>query len=81
MKGALWKIPAAHDINDIVALEKLADIDTTEYGNELKTIAYHPVDGKKAVSIVDNNFVLWDLTFKPQVKHCFFFIEFTYLFN
>ncbi|XP_001602366.1 EARP-interacting protein homolog [Nasonia vitripennis] len=66
MKGALWKIPSSQDINDIIPLEKLADIDTTPYGNDLKTITYHPTDSKKAVSVVDNNFVLWDLSFKPQ---------------
>lgn len=68
MKGALWKIPVSKEVNDIVPLEKLADIDTTPYGNDLRTIAYHPVDGGKAVSVVDNNFVLWDLSFKPQVS-------------
>ncbi|XP_014221007.2 EARP-interacting protein homolog [Trichogramma pretiosum] len=67
MKGALWSIPKDNDTNDIVPLEKLADIDTTPYGNELKTITYHPTDSTKAVSVVDNNFVLWDLNFKPQV--------------
>ncbi|KAJ8672709.1 hypothetical protein QAD02_003969 [Eretmocerus hayati] len=67
MKGALWKIPSSHDCNDIVPLEKLADIDTTAHGIDLKTITYNPTDGAKAVSVVDNNFVLWDINFKPQV--------------
>lgn len=67
MRGALWKIPTSKDINEIVPLEKLADIDTTPYGNDLKIIAYHPMDGQKAVSVVDNNFVLWDLSFQPKV--------------
>lgn len=53
--------------NDILQLDKLADIDTTPYGTDLKTIAYHPMDSKRAVSVVDNNFVLWDLTEEPQV--------------
>lgn len=74
MKGALWKIPSAKDANDILPLEKLADIDTTPYGSDLRTIAYHPVDGEKAVSVVDNNFVLWDLSFKPQVCYYLFFM-------
>lgn len=67
MKGALWKIPNVQNLHDIVPLERLADIDTTPYGNELKTIVYHPTNSKNAVSVVDNNFVLWDLSFKPQV--------------
>ncbi|CAB0034195.1 unnamed protein product [Trichogramma brassicae] len=67
MKAALWNIPKNNDTNDIIPLEKLADIDTTPYENELKTITYHPTDSTKAVSVLDNNFVLWDLNFKPQV--------------
>lgn len=55
--------------NDILQLTKLADIDTTPYGTDLKTIVYHPVDSKKIISVVDNNFVLWDLTNDgPQVS-------------
>lgn len=69
MKGALWKLPATGESsNEISKLEKLADIDTTPYGNDLKIIAYHPSDGTKAVSVVDNNFILWDLkNDNPQV--------------
>lgn len=68
MKGAIWRFPEIKEYtNDILQLDKLADIDTTPYGTDLKTIAYHPIDSKKVVSVVDNNFVLWDLTEGPQV--------------
>ena len=70
MKGALWKLPpeSNEDSNEIQQLEKLADIDTTPYGNDVKVIAYHPTDEDKAVSVVDNKFVLWDLNgANPQV--------------
>lgn len=68
MKGAIWKFPEIKEYtNDILQLDKLADIDTTPYGTDLKTIAYHPMDCKKIVSVVDNNFVLWDLANGPQV--------------
>lgn len=69
MKGAIWKFPEIKEYtNDILQLDKLADIDTTLYGTDLKTIAYHPMDCKKIVSVVDNNIVLWDLANKgPQV--------------
>ncbi|XP_033226535.1 EARP-interacting protein homolog [Belonocnema kinseyi] len=69
MKGALWKLPMiGESTNEILKLEKLSDIDTTPYGNDLKIIAYHPSDGTKAVSVVDNNFILWDLrNDNPQV--------------
>lgn len=62
MKGAIWSLPKLGQFtNDIIALEKVADIDTTQYGNDLKCIAYHPTDGSKAVAVVDNHFVLYDL--------------------
>lgn len=68
MKGSIWRFPEIKEYtNDILQLDKLADIDTTPYGTDLKTIAYHPMDSKRAVSVVDNNFVLWDLAEGPQV--------------
>lgn len=72
MKGAVWQFPEIEEYtNDILPLNKLADIDTTLYGTDLKTITYHPVDSKKTVSVVDNNFVLWDLSNGgPQVLIC-----------
>lgn len=77
MKGAVWKFPEMKEYtNDILQLKKLADIDTTPYGTDLKTIAYHPTDSKRAVSVVDNNFILWDLGNEgPQVL----FSSFTHL--
>ncbi|XP_076643202.1 EARP-interacting protein homolog isoform X1 [Halictus rubicundus] len=72
MKGAIWKFPELNEYtNDVENLLKLADIDTTPYGTDLKTIAYHPTDSTQAVSVVDNNFVLWDLGNNgPQVITC-----------
>lgn len=62
MKGALWKLPDGDiDTNNIEKLNKIGDIDTTPYGNELKTIVYHPIEGDKVVSVVDNKFILWNL--------------------
>lgn len=70
MKGALWKLPELKEYtNNVESLKNLADIDTTPYGTDLKTIAYHPMDSTKAVSVVDNKFILWDLAENgPQVK-------------
>ncbi|KAK0090614.1 hypothetical protein PV325_010580 [Microctonus aethiopoides] len=70
MKGALWQLPILDEYTtDIVHLNKISDIDTTSYGNELKTIVYHPMEGSKAVAVVDNNFVLWHLNeCTPQVS-------------
>ncbi|XP_011296692.1 protein TSSC1 [Fopius arisanus] len=60
MKGALWGLSDFGDFGDDAEknLVKLGDIDTTPYGNELKTIIYHPMDGAKAVAVVDNKFAL-----------------------
>lgn len=70
MKGALWKLPDGEiNTNNIENLIKLGDIDTTSYGNELKTIVYHPMEGDKAISVVDNNFILWHFNeANPQVS-------------
>lgn len=70
MKGALWKLPELKEYtNDVESLKNIANIDTTPYGTDLKTIAYHPMDSTKAVSVVDNKFILWDLADNgPQVK-------------
>ncbi|XP_046609070.1 EARP-interacting protein homolog [Neodiprion virginianus] len=62
MKGAIWKLPLTEtDAHEIQKLENAAEIDTTTYGSDLRIITYHPTDGTKIVSVVDNNFVLWDL--------------------
>lgn len=69
MKGAIWRFPETNESTDILHLQKLADIDTIPYGADLKTIAYHPTDSKKVCSVVDNNFVLWDLASEtPKVR-------------
>lgn len=69
IKGAIWRMPEMQEYtNDIEDLTKVADIDTVSYGADLKTIAYHPTDSTKAVAVVDNKFVLWDLFgSNPQV--------------
>ncbi|KAH0950571.1 hypothetical protein HN011_004894 [Eciton burchellii] len=69
MKGAIWRLPEIEEYtNDVLQLTKLADVDTTPYGTDLKTIVYHPADSKKLISVVDNNFILWDLANDgPQV--------------
>jgi len=71
MKGAIWRLPEIEEYtNDVLQLTKLADVDTTPYGTDLKTIVYHPADSKKLISVVDNNFILWDLANDgPQVSN------------
>lgn len=82
MKGALWQLPILDEYTtDIVHLNKISDIDTTPYGNELKTIVYHPMEGSKAVAVVDNNFVLWHLNeCTPQVHLLYIYYIFLRMF-
>lgn len=71
MNGCLWRLPKPNeDANEILQLEKLTDIDVTPYGTDLRTIAYHPTDTTKAISVVDNNFVLWDLADNGSQVFC-----------
>ncbi|XP_043278436.1 EARP-interacting protein homolog [Venturia canescens] len=60
MRGALWKLPTAGEETD--QLQKLADIDTTSHGVDLKVITYNPTEESKLVSVVDDRFVLWDMS-------------------
>jgi len=79
MKGAIWRLPEMEEYtNDVLQLTKLADVDTTPYGTDLKTIVYHPTDSKKLISVVDNNFILWDLANeRPQVSNFAFIVAIT----
>ncbi|XP_049763235.1 EARP-interacting protein homolog [Schistocerca cancellata] len=67
MRTALWKIPfkntSATGTGDQLApaLELLCNFDTEQYGKEVKVTDFHPTDGKRAVTVVDNQFVVWDI--------------------
>ncbi|XP_034933614.1 EARP-interacting protein homolog [Chelonus insularis] len=62
MRGALWKLPELGEYtNEVESMEKVSDIDTTIHGADLRTIVYHPTESIRAVAVVDNHFVLWNL--------------------
>lgn len=54
MRSAIWKIN-----ND--ALEQKSLLPTQQFGHDIKQTIFHMIDPAKALSIVDNHFIVWDL--------------------
>ena len=76
MKSSLWRLPPLEtdDSTDTDLdrgsgvhqsssnpLECLCDLDTAPYGKEVKVSTFHPTDGSRVMSVVDNNFLLFDV--------------------
>jgi hypothetical protein len=72
MQSAIWRLPKQVDalpdevaepggMNDLPALELVCQLDTEPHGQDVKVTCFHPTDGSKAASVVDNKFVIWDL--------------------
>ena len=76
MKSSLWRLPPLEtddqtetDLDEgscvhhssSSPLERLCDLDTAQYGKELKVSAFHPSDESRVMSIVDNYFLLFDV--------------------
>lgn len=54
MRSTIWKL------ND-GALEQKTVLPTRQFGHEIKQTIFHTTDPTKALSIVDNHFVVWNL--------------------
>ncbi|XP_034243168.1 EARP-interacting protein homolog isoform X2 [Thrips palmi] len=76
MKSALWRLPPAEteDQTDVDQeggsgshhssmnpLECLCELDTMQHGKEVKVSVFHPTDGSRVMSVVDNHFLLFDV--------------------
>ncbi|PSN32600.1 Protein TSSC1 [Blattella germanica] len=72
MKSAIWKLPSFDDscnddtqdhqeVNELEALELICQLDTESYGQDVKITCFHPTEGSKAATVVDNKFLIWDL--------------------
>jgi hypothetical protein len=72
MRSAIWRLPSQVDgaldevaehggVSDFPALELVCQLDTEPHGQDVKVTCFHPADGWKAASVVDNKFVIWDL--------------------
>ncbi|XP_063226400.1 EARP-interacting protein homolog [Bacillus rossius redtenbacheri] len=63
MRSTIWRVPQQPEAGEAPAsLEQLAQLDTEKLGRDVRITAFHPSDGSRAVSVVDNHFVLWDLS-------------------
>ncbi|XP_066999676.1 EARP-interacting protein homolog [Anabrus simplex] len=70
MRSVLWRIPVPssptgggeqHEEHQVPPLEQLCMLDTEPYGQDVKVTVFHPTDGSRAVTVVDNHCLLWDL--------------------
>lgn len=76
MKTSVWRLPPSENEdltgNDVDGgngthhssnnpLELLCDLDTSQYGKEVKVSSFHPTDGSRIMSVVDNHFLLFDV--------------------
>jgi hypothetical protein len=79
MHSAIWRLPsqvggaldevAEHGgVGDLPTLELICQLDTEPRGQDVKVTCFHPTDGSKAASVVDNKFVIWDLNHGDTAK-------------
>lgn len=79
MQSAIWRLPLQVDgvpdevaecggMSDLPALELVCQLDTEPHGQDVKVTCFHPTDGSKAASVVDNKFVIWDLNHRDTAK-------------
>ncbi|KAG8224969.1 hypothetical protein J437_LFUL009703 [Ladona fulva] len=72
MHASVWRIPetpedsTGNGISDpcsatLPSLDHLSLLDTSEYGKDVLCTVFHPTEGNRVVSVVDNQFILWDL--------------------
>lgn len=62
MKTAVFKLPSSENIDNIENLEVVTKFETSAFGTDVKTTEFHPTDESKAVSVTDNQVVLWDIS-------------------
>lgn len=79
MQSAIWRLPLQVDgsldevsecegMNDLTSLELVCQLDTESHGQDVKVTCFHPSDGSKAASVVDNKFIIWDLNLGDIAK-------------
>nr|CAD7416900.1 unnamed protein product [Timema poppensis] len=61
MRSAIWRIPPCESDTTPAKLEQLTLLETEEFGQDVKMTVFHPTDGSKAVTVVNNHFIQWDL--------------------
>lgn len=79
MRSAIWRLPSQvggvldevaerGGVGDLPALELVCQLDTEPHGKDVKVTCFHPTDGAKGASVVDNKFVIWDLNYGDIAK-------------
>ncbi|CAG2065830.1 unnamed protein product, partial [Timema podura] len=61
MRSAIWRIPPCETDATPAKLEQLTLLETEEFGQDVKMTVFHPTEGSKAVTVVNNHFIQWDL--------------------
>ncbi|GLH09647.1 Probable histone-binding protein Caf1 [Gryllus bimaculatus] len=70
VKAALWNLPNLDSISTLnpkdetdklPQLEKVCSLEAKEQVQDVRTVAFHPTDGQRAVSVLDSQCMLWDL--------------------
>nr|CAD7446410.1 unnamed protein product [Timema bartmani]CAD7463673.1 unnamed protein product [Timema tahoe] len=61
MRSAIWRIPPCETDTTPAKLEQLTLLETEEFGQDVKMTVFHPTEGSKAVTVVNNHFIQWDL--------------------
>lgn len=64
MKSAILQLPTEEDQDEAQdkELEVLTIFPSEQYGNEIKTSEFHPVDKSRIMSVQERQLVLWDLS-------------------
>ncbi|XP_023012429.1 EARP-interacting protein homolog [Leptinotarsa decemlineata] len=62
MKTAIRKLPETENPENIENLEIITKLDTTNFGNDIKTTEFHPNESETAVTLTDTQVVLWDVS-------------------
>lgn len=61
MKTAIFKLPEPANADTIEELTPVTKLDTSQFGNDVKTTEFHPSDDRKAASVTESHVVLWDI--------------------
>ena len=62
MKTALYRIPQTENPETVENLSLGTKFETDQYGSEIKTTEFHPTDLNKAVTVMENHVVFWDIS-------------------
>nr|CAH7754926.1 unnamed protein product [Callosobruchus chinensis] len=62
MKSDILKIPETENPDTTENLDVVNTLDTSSFGNDVKTTEFHPTEENKSVTVTDSHVVLWDIS-------------------